>query len=96
MFLHLTGRGGEDGYIHMSEFADVGNNLILSDFCGYNVYIAAHYACNLEVRSSLKSFHGETANIAIADHRSTYFSHKQLILKSTRQNYELFFNMSRI
>ncbi len=66
IFLYFAGGGAEDGYIDLSQFADVGYYGIGSEFEGFLTNVAAYYAGNLHVGGFFKGLDCKPADVAVA------------------------------
>ena len=76
IFLARAGRGGEDGYVDILQFADVLHDVILCQFCGFVLRaIAAHDACHFEVGGCLQRLECILTNVAVTDDGCSDFLH---------------------
>ena len=76
IFLHLAGRGGKDGYIHVLQFLDVLYYGVIGEFGGLVLgSCTAHNTCTFHVGSGLDGFERILADIAITYDGCTYLLH---------------------
>ena len=76
ILLHATCGGGEDGYVHILEFAHVLHHGVGGQLGGaVHITIAAYYTCQLHIGSSLQCLQGIFTYVAISYDGYSDFPH---------------------
>ena len=76
VFFARTGGGGQNGNVHILQFFDILNNLILSQFSWLVLCsVSAYYTSNLEIGSCFESLNGVLTDVAVTYDGRTNFLH---------------------